>query len=150
MFWKATESCLKLSTKIDDPCIITEQCKTGSLGRYSRCSPENATCECYSSHPNATEVVYYERLQKCFRRKEYNETCENADECRASLGPDVECGPTEEFPNESVCYCPKGKVCRSSAFSTIFAAPSYTTTLGIAFTAAAIGVSNALRYPSIG
>lgn len=114
------KECVLLATKPGDTCKVTEQCRKSSLGDNSRCETASATCKCGPPRANEEDVpeaVYYEQLKKCFLKKEYNDTCLEVDECRASLGPDVECSTTEDSPEEMICHCPRGKVCRNSAFS---------------------------------
>jgi len=103
------------------------------------CIGQTSTCEC-RIEGNSTEAVYYKAQNKCYPKKAYNETCEVDDDCRASLGPDVLCGTTEEYPGEKVCHCPKGNVCKSSGFSNILGASS-PYTMGVACTAAVIGMT---------
>jgi len=140
------KECLVRSTKLNDPCVVSQQCREGSLGSLSRCNNETAKCECYGGPDNSTEVVYYNTpaLKKCFLRKQYNDTCEENLECRASLGPDVVCDVTDDSPHEKVCHCPKGKVCRSSGVSTILGGNS-PYTMGVACTAAVIGMTISLN-----
>lgn len=130
--WPQLNACLAYASKPGDSCRITEQCTKGSLGDYSRCT-ESQGCQCYYENRNNTEVptVYYKEQEKCFIKKAYNDTCRSADECKASLGPDVECGLVEESSSteqsinarpRTVCHCPKGKVCRNSGFSIVSSA----------------------------
>ncbi len=130
MWWRPLNACLRLATKLKDDCKITEQCKKGSLGGLSECT-QDAKCECLESH-NDKDVVYYGTLAKCFERREYNETCTNEDECKASLGPDVKCDVTEEYPDERVCHCPKGITCRNSGIIHASSAYSMALCVGVA------------------
>lgn len=89
-FLHANCSCLPLASKEGDPCQVDEQCTVGSLGKYSHCSSWTSKCEC---HPlqRGQRVSYYDKTGKCYVERSYYDFCENADECRASLGKDAEC-----------------------------------------------------------
>lgn len=106
--------CVEVASKEGDSCFVTVQCKNGTLGPLSRCSEMSAKCECWDWANNAPGA-YHDELRRCFLRKEYNESCSSKEECQASLGRGVECGPRDEVAYDvNVCYCPKGAKCKAS------------------------------------
>lgn len=116
IFASKLQKCLPVASKYGDDCEIDKQCQMGALGNLSRCFIENGEsvgyCECYSE---SGRTAYYPYPSKCYMRKQYNDSCTDHNECRASLGRRVKCDfqlDSENY-NKLTCYCPTGIVCRS-------------------------------------
>jgi hypothetical protein len=113
-FWvNLLDECMKIATEgLASDCKSDEQCALGTLGEMSRCSREVKKCECYNSlNPGKENVVFYKPRGKCFGKKDWNDTCREDDECRASISSKAECLSSPDIVGENTCQCPAGKVC---------------------------------------
>ncbi|CAL8093525.1 unnamed protein product [Orchesella dallaii] len=148
LWFKPLSECLLLASKPGDACKVNEQCMM-YLGRYSRCDTSSGTCKCGPPRSNEADIpdsFFYEPLQKCFVKKTYNSPCEEKDECVASLGPDVLCGKSEDYPETNTCHCPSGRVCRNqnNAFRVVPSSDSWTISV------AGVGMKLAMNGVGVG
>ncbi|CAG7834502.1 unnamed protein product [Allacma fusca] len=94
-------------------CKSDLQCLKSSLGKLSRCSPENGLCECYDwdSQDRAATICFNE---KCYLKKHLEDFCSEDEECQAGVHVDAVCVKHPNFlPHETVCMCPEGRSCKN-------------------------------------
>lgn len=92
-------------TAYNKNCQFTKQCQDWGLGSLGICNGLGK-CDCSGNY-----TLYYNKLDKCFLRKQYFERCQSDEECQANLGPKVKCGRRLD-ERETTCFCPTGRVCR--------------------------------------
>jgi hypothetical protein len=109
------DECVKIATDgLASTCKSDIQCQVGSLGDMSRCSADTKLCECHDpAKPGNQNVVFYKPRTKCFAKKDFNDTCREHDECKASISSQAECLVTqnEDGVKQETCQCPEGKTC---------------------------------------
>jgi len=94
---------------LEFPCILDIQCRTSSMGELSMCDQRQKTCVCEDPrNPGNQNVQYYPLTRSCFQTKKIEYTCDQDEECWASISPHVICrtGGYDMLPKEKTCQCP--------------------------------------------